>query len=346
MGEKQEKIKAYIAVDMSLKDISSKVADITSYRREVIWEYRVKREGLSDEQATLQMQNSWASDYNTTLSFNEDTVKKLIYNKLFDKIVNGVKENLQEKIIEEVLDTKVKEILTFSKTSNGDYIMGSICKFGDELKEYVNDKYTFIKDEELEEELKKVSRAPLSFSEDANDKKKRILLEHVEINAYQYRFGHIEEEVTKWTRQSINNNLKYCMKKGKIIVPEEYIAKGETGIKEWQEMKRSGNKNNSIEKKMLKQVFATKKHVALGNMEYIIDCITRTGRRWDIPELTVDGKWNKGKMNKLIAEILSTNMRKDFMAMSDDEAFDKIKEYWKNILMDAYTAVSNAKRKE
>lgn len=345
MGEKPEKTKAYIAVDMSLKDISSKVAHAISYKREVVWEYRIEREGLSDEQATLQMQNSWASDYNTTLSCHDDTIKKLIYDKLFDKITNGIKENLQEKIVEEVLDTKVKGILTFSKTSNGDYNIGSICKFGDEF-EGVKDRYTFIKDEELEGELKKISRAPLSFNVDINDEKKRVLLEHVEINAYQYRFGNIKEEVTKWTRQSINNNLKYCMKKDKIIVPEEYIAKGEAGIKEWQEIKRSGNKNNSIEKKMLKQVFATKRSVALGNMEYIIECITRIGRRWDIPELTVEGKWNKGKMRKLVAEVLRTNMRKDFMAMSDDEAFEKIKEYWKNILMDAYTAVSNAKRKE
>ena len=144
----------------------------------------------------------------------------------------------------------------------------------------------------------------------------------------------------------MRNELTYCIKSDKVIVPEEYLAKGKEGIDEWRQIKQSGNKNNSIEKKMLKQVVADKKKFAYQTMWQILDKIAGTKHDWSVPSLEVDGRYNKTRTGKLVTQILNTRYKQGLIDMSEEDIINKFKDYWKEILMEAYNNIDKMEIKK
>ena len=134
------------------------------------------------------------------------------------------------------------------------------------------------------------------------------------------------------------------MKKDALIVPEEYMNKGKTGVEEWRNIKASNNKNNSIEKKLLKQALRDKK-------KYTIDCMggvmLRTVfpdngtivRDWSLPFMEIDGRFNYSRTRKLVNTILKDKSDQDLIKMSEKEIQELFKDFWKNKLMELYNSV-------
>ena len=165
-----------------------------------------------------------------------------------------------------------------------------------------------------------------------------IYLENIRYTAYTGHFDDLENKIKKQIKKFIRNNLSYCIKKGKIIIPEEYLNKGKEGIKEWRQLKASNNKSNSIEKKLLKQIYADKKLYQYNTMSQIEDKIAQS-QSWVMPHIEVDGRFNKQRTFKLINQILGDKSKREIMNMEEEEIVKAFKEYWKEILKKKYEEV-------
>ena len=182
--------------------------------------------------------------------------------------------------------------------------------------------------------------------EDENDK--YILLECVSVQAYAYWGQKLTENVKRYIKRVIREDLTYCLKKDKVVIPDEYLDKGKEGIEEWRTIQSGKNKNNSMEKRMLQQVFKDKKTTAYGISSLIMDTLTTnmSEHDWSIPNVQIDGRWNQTRMRKFITKRVDTTNRQKFLNMSDEEIIKVFKEYWKTKLMDAYKAIDELDVKE
>ena len=126
----------------------------------------------------------------------------------------------------------------------------------------------------------------------------------------------LENKIKNQIKKFIRNNLSYCIKKGEVIVPEEYLNRGKEGIDEWRQLKASNNKSNSMEKKLLKQIYADKKFYQYNTMSQIVDRIA-SSQSWSIPHIEVDGRFNKQRTFKLINQILGDKSRQEIMNMEE-----------------------------
>lgn len=133
----------------------------------------------------------------------------------------------------------------------------------------------------------------------------------------------------------------YCFKKGKCIIPDEYLEQGEEGIANWQKSKSEKNPCNSMEKRMLKEMVHDRKDYARSCFYKCSNSVT--GRKWDMPTLVFDGIYNQGKIRKAVAEhIFKNKTPNEIISMTNEQIHEQAKTYFTNMLQSAINDIKNS----
>lgn len=332
MNEDKKTIKNYVVYDTTIGDMIRYVnehKDSYSPVDDLVYEHKCPDRCKDDKERILQRENSWRGRVSTNLYLRDDDIFKLaedITKKLLDEKYKGV---LYAKIKEEIYDTSISACAEMVQRANGYVDMSTYPVIDRENKkdvEYLTDIKKF------EDMLDKCDLSTYSGGEMVKIHFESLT---VKITTYYYE-DTIEKKIDRAIRKYIREHLTYCLKKGQLIVPDEYLDKGEKGIEEWRELKGSQNKNNSIEKKLVKELIIQKKQYAYScNKKVEGTMISANPNRWDIPRMTVDGYWNVSKNTKLMLELVRTKDRQAILKMDNKEILEKYKAYWKNILEQA-----------
>lgn len=311
-----------------LEELTNKMAGQISSMD--LFKCEIDRPNMSDEQKEIQKRGSWQAHANTDIRIGDATIYEKIVELAYDKIANGLREGLEEELYDGVMNTEIKCIVVPVKGK--EYGRVDITyEFGTPKEE----RYTYSEDlDELKKKLEKVKYSDNYFLKPGE----HVYLENVTIRVYRYAFYEAHKDVEKMIKRFMRNEMTYCIKKDKIIVPEEYIARGKEGIAQWREMKKNSSKSNNMEKRMIKQLFRDKREAAYFYMMKVADQIS-ISHNWSLPSMTVDGRWNRGKMDKLVTKLLNTKDKKAFMDMPSEDMLRKTKDYWKDKLMEAYKAI-------
>lgn len=331
--------KKYVLLEKSLYDLEKLVEEHKSEYNFDVYEYKVERdEELSEEQKAIQNGNRWNTNITNDIRVNDNVLYELVKEVGYKEILNGEKENIILKIQDKVMNSNVRGIIkveTNFNTKLNDNIKRAWVEieYGDrkEDTEYLDD------EEEMNKDLQQVRHDSWNYAKrDANGDpaKEWVMLEDVKLNVYTYNYRGTFENVGKLVKKFIRNELTYCIKQGNVVIPQEYLDKGKEGIEEWRETKASKNKNNNMEKRMLRQMLRDKKHSILMQMRTLMWRFP-TGqdeRDWSIPHLTIYGNGNKAMAQKLVNQVLGKKTDQEILNMTDEEISKKFKEYWKGIL--------------
>lgn len=337
----EEKKKAYLVCNKTLRELEKLAQKDSSYNATPVYECNIDRSDLSEEQKKIQAQNTWLREENMSINFGEYKINEMIEKFAYEELLGGRKEKLEETIHKRIMDTETKIFIRLDLNNAGEYSVSTEFIIGNCDEELEKMKLEEVDDiEELEEKLKSCTRHS-SFSRDYREK---IYLERVTVRLYSYRFNNLSTMTSKLIAKFFRENLTYCIKSGVVIVPEEYLEKGKEGINEWREMKKNKNKNNSMEKRILRQALNDKKIFAVKALDLVMhEMCNFPTRRWDIPGMEIEGRFNQQKVNKLMVHITEATKQQQFMDMSKEEIVKKTKDYWKNILMEAYKRIDNIK---
>ena len=349
-----ETLNGYLLGEYTLAELQNIVKDEGPYNSKVIVKYDVNNiNEMTKEQQEIQQENRWCNEYRSDMRVREETIYKVVEDEAFKLVFGGYKDNIVDKLYDTIMNSKIKIVGTIVKYNNEEdndrvrveYVWDN-GKRTDDLG-FDEEKVEFNLSTDLEEfqtKLKNVKQKS-SFSSDKS-KRKDVLLEKFTITVYPYSFKDIDGTVKKIIKKFIRSQLTYCLKLDKVIVPQEYLDKGKDGIKEWRDIKSSNNKNNSIEKRMLKQILKDKRQYAYRAMLYVMGATIGTNRDWRIPVLELDGRYNTQKTMKLISKLINTKDKQTFLQMTEDDIVNKFKEYWKQTLMDAYNEVDKFSKEE
>ena len=323
MGEKP---KAYVLYKSTLKDVNE-----ISKKSGNSWEFEIYTKkidtgNLSEEQEQKQMRESWLREINCSVRIYNDNLYTQVERIAYKLLEDGCKENIEEKVLDGVLDTELRAVFYYRGNNDSS---GASWELGEEDAD---------KDFEYVEDEKEFDKTIKGYTRKSYRDNENIYLENIRYTAYTGHFDDLENKIKKQIKKFIRNNLSYCIKKGKIIIPEEYLNKGKEGIKEWRQLKASNNKSNSIEKKLLKQIYADKKFYQYNTMSQIVDKIAQS-QNWVMPHIEVDGRFNKQRTFKLINQILGDKSKREIMNMEEEEIVKAFKEYWKEILKKKYEEV-------
>lgn len=340
MDEENKPTTRYIVVEKTIKELEELTKSSTNrWTPERLYHKNIDLGEISEEQKTLQRNSSWRSkeDFNIRLNNNDmwEYLQKVIEEEIFN---NNLREKIPDVIFDKIMNTKIVATIGFHGRDNGrvdlnlDTNIGEV--YNDDYRVYVNNM------REFEDKLKTVRREPFYSN---GDKESLVMLEEFNVGVYPNEFSDASDNIKRLIKKYIKNDLVYCVKKDKLIVPEEYISKGKKGINEWQETKRSGNKNNSIEKKMLKDLYREKKRTAHRILYLTTVQIVRSASpyRWDIPNLQIDGLYNSSRIDKLALEILGIKNRNDMLNVTEEDMKKKFKEYWKEEMKKACDRLDN-----
>lgn len=326
------KERACVIMDTTLEELQDITKNVTNYRTQ-LYEKKIDRSDLSPEQMRMQGMNKWYAEQNCSIKFFKEELENMVESNLYDEVLSGCKEKLEDKIYNRIMKHSVKILGTIRDIGSGNKSVSAEISVNDEAVDQRYDCYDKLED--FEKELKTVKRGLSYGSENSHI----VWLEKYTIEIYTSSFRDIGENIKKLIKKTIRNKLTYCIKSGKVIVPEEYLEKGKAGIEEWRQIKSSSNKNNSMEKRILKATYREKRLFASDNMYNIFREITSGNYSWKIPSLEIEGRYNQQKMSALITEVFKDKSKQEFMEMSEEDMMNKMKEYWKKILMDAYNAV-------
>lgn len=335
--------KRYVIYENTIKEIiriADEKCDENSHSYE-LYNYEPDRTNLSEEQKRIQYQNSWQTKINMDLIFYNYGLEQEIEEAVFDVILSKSREDVYKTIYDRIMNSKMRACVDFVDTQKGFRHVQREIEMDFTPKhpevEYVRD------NKELEKIIEDVKIGP-AFSTPGNEN--FVYIDKVSVMVYDYRTQRMAQDIPKLIKKMMKKHLTYCLKNGKSIVPDEYLDKGKTGIQEWQELKRSSNKNNSMEKRMLKQILRDKKTFAADCIYTATRAITAANQSWSIPSLEVEGRFNKSRVQKLVTNQFKDKTDVEIMNMSDEEILDMFKEYWKGVLMDAYKAVDACKVEE
>lgn len=326
-----EKPKAYVLCTKTLREIESIAANSQEYRIE-LYSLDIDRSDLSEEQRRMQEKNKWYAKEDVDFRMWGAKLSELVNKRIMDTVLSKCDGNILEKTMNDIMDIEIRFIGKVSEDKNR---IRTTMDF--EVGDNRNDTFEYSDDLEEFEKMAKQSSRCVSYSDD----KDIVYLEKVSAGLYKHSFENFKKEVKKEINKFVRNRLTYCLKNGKLIVPDEYLDKGEKGIEEWRDIKSSKNKSNSIENKLIKEAVNEKKQYAYDAVYKAMDKIisANSSRDWTLPRLVIDGKWNKQRTQKLATQILDTKDKQKLIEMSEQEIIDKAKEYWKQQLMNAYNEV-------
>lgn len=324
----EEKPKAYILCTKTFREIEDIAKNSVDYRAE-LYSYEIDRSDLSEEQRVRQERYHWYTHASNDFRLWDMKLEDMVKDKITNSVLNKYKNSIQTKTLNDILDTEVRFLAKVELKDKGRINVVPYEEIGD-VREA---EYEYSDDIKEFEELAKKATKTASYSGDGEI----VYLEKVSADIYTHSFNDLTKTITKEINKYIRNNLTYCLKKGKLIVPDEYIDKGEAGIEEWRQIKSANNKNNSIEKKMLKDIVRDKKVFAHDCIYKAMDVAMSTDTvDWTIPKLTIDGRWNRQRVSKLVTKVLGTKDKQKIIEMSKQEIMNRAKAYWKQQLMDAY----------
>ena len=328
MGEKP---KAYVLCTKTLREIENIAQNSQEYRIE-LYSLEIDRSDLSEEQKKIQTKNHWYAHEDVDFRMWGTKLDELVSKKIMDLVLNKYVGNILEDTMNQILNTEIRFV---GKVPEEKKRIRVTIDF--EVGDDRNDMFEYSDDLEEFKEKAKQSARTTSYSDD----EEIVYLERISAGIYQCAFENFKKEVKKEINKFVRNRLTYCLKSGKLIVPDEYLDKGEKGIDEWRDIKSSKNKRNSIENKLIKEAVKEKKQYAYDAVCRAMDKVSSADNSysWALPRLMIDGKWNKQRTQKLATKILDTKDKQKLIEMSEQEIVDKAKEYWKQKLMDAYNEV-------
>lgn len=331
--------KQYVLLEKSLYDLEKLVEEHQGEYNFDVYEYKVKRdEEFSEEQKVIQAGKKWNANITNDIRVYDNRLYDLVKEVGYKEILNGEKENIIFKIQDKVMNSNVRGIIyvedNFNKDLNKTIKRAWVeIEYGDreEGTEYLED------EEEMNKDLQQVRHDSWNYTKrdaNGNPAKEWVMLEDVKLNVYTYNYRGTFENVGKLVKKFIRNELTYCIKQGNVVIPQEYLDKGKEGIEEWRETKASKNKNNNMEKRMLRQMLRDKKHSILMQMRTLMWRFPngQDTRDWSIPHLTIYGNGNKTMAQKLVNQVLGKMTDQEILNMTDEEISKKFKEYWKGIL--------------
>ena len=328
MGEKP---KAYVLCTKTLRELENIAINSQEYRID-LYSLDIDRSDLSEEQKKIQNKNHWYAKEDVDFRMWGTKLEELVSKNIMGMVLNKHDGNILEDTMNQILDTEIRFIGKVSEDKNRIRVTIDF-EVGDDR----NDMFEYSDDIEEFKEMAKQSARRVSFSDD----REVVYLEKVSAGVYQCAFENFKKDVKKEINKFVRNRLTYCLKNGKLIVPDEYLDNGEKGVEEWRDIKSSKNKSNSIENKLIKETVNAKKQYAYDTMCRAMDKLVSADNSsdWTMPRLMVDGKWNKQRTQKLVTKVLDTKDKQKLIEMSEHEIVDKAKEYWKQKLMDAYNEV-------
>lgn len=324
------KKKNYVVYEDTLENISKLTNTSGAYYSSItLYQHKIDRSNLSPEQQVLQAQGSWYKEQRSNVRFTDEMLSKLIDKIAYEKVLGGCTENIYDVVYKEVMNTNfrsIAEVEEYEDDGEKKYRVFAREEVEPEEGEYTNDLT------ELEKTLEKIKNTSYTKNE-------TYYLEEFEVYAYQYEVEKLPEIVGKLIKKFIRENLTYCLLKNKVIVPQEYLDKGREGIAEWREIKASKNKNNSMEKKMLKETYKQQKTYAYNVIEQIMWGAVKDGMNWSVPCLEIEGRFNRTKSSKLANQLLEGKNKQEIMLMKDEEFIQLFKDYWKDKLQEAIEAI-------
>ena len=348
-----EILNGYLLKEYTLAELQEMVKDKNSWDKIKLIDYEVNNiNDMTKEQQEIQRENRWCNEFNTDMRVREETIYKMVEDEGFKLVLGGYKDNIMDKLQSTIMNAKIRvvgSIVKYNRQEDNervrvDYVWSNGKRTDDLVFDGEKVECHLSTDlEEFQTRLKNVNQKS-TFSNTAE--RKDVLLEKFVVTLYPYAFKDMDATVNKVVKKFIRDELTYCLKLNKVIIPQEYLDKGKDGIKEWRDIKSSNNKNNSIEKRMLKQILKDTSPSASKAMLYVMNASIGTNRDWHIPVLEVDGRYNTQKTMKLISKLINTKDKQTFLQMTEDDIVNKFKEYWKQTLMDAYNEVDKFSKED
>ena len=160
-------------------------------------------------------------------------------------------------------------------------------------------------------------------------------------NFYAYRLKgsslYGEEGIKYIIEKYIKNEYTYCTKLGKSIIPDKYLNDGKAGVEAWKTEKAGKNKNNSIEKQILKKIKIEKRNLAFDKFNTVMKALLKEGtaKDWSMVQLSIDGRWATNRRLKTINKYIFKGNDKELITLSEEEIEKRCKSYWVKELMDA-----------
>lgn len=201
--------------------------------------------------------------------------------------------------------------------------------------------------------LQKKGKTPIATAENIkpylSDNEYDVNIYYEGISYYTPKNRYYGENAIKYlVNKTLKEKYTYCIKMGKNIVPDDYIKLGKEGIERWRQEKSNGNKQNSIEKQMLKKIKYQKKQKAFDIFNDAIAAMTneRGSRNWELVFLSVDGRWNTGRRMKTINKYVLNVSDNELVTMSNEEIEKRCKSYWVAELTQAIERIKNLEFKK
>lgn len=328
---KNQKEKKYLlyktTVGELLKLAKETDMDIPPYDKREIASY-ARTKAFTGRQKLVQMAcKEWEKHRETNIVPRSYELEKIIPDIVLSAVLKAGDEPISEKIKKEVCSIPIFAFACFYASRNM-YVKTDI---GTKEEDYIDDK------DKLAKEINNTYENNISNHE----------LYCVErISVYWFR-GHVEileKAIEKAIKKSVKETLTYCLKNGKVIVPKEYLEKGKAGIKEWQEKKRNCNKNNSMEKRLIRSTLRDKKNKIYHAMRAVERKIDLHSTEM-VPALSIDGLYNQMMQKKLITlKLLKDKTEQDIICMTDEQILTMTKEYWLNELKRAGERIETLKQ--
>lgn len=226
----------------------------------------------------------------------------------------------------------VKEV---NKALREDYIIemtvSTITKAGAYMDRF-NTKLVKVGEEQFKEDEITTDLSEITPYVGLNDRNIKVELHQPYISTSQKQYNG-NDAVKYLTNKIIKETFTYCTKKGKNIVPDEYLKNGLAGIQAYQADKRSKNKSNSIEKQLVKSMKKEKISTAFETfcevMRVMLGEAGNTPHDWTEVFLAVDGRWNTGRRMNVVKRYIINMTDDELIKLSDSEIKTRCKNYWK-----------------
>lgn len=313
----------YIIYQRTIQELIDDAQNNTSGDEAV---YKYRNNTIPVDQLIKQQHMSWVTKHTVSLSAGEARLHTI----LREMVMQSAIEKPDTTVFYDVM-TKIKKqkIIVTAEVTDNDVKLREDFEHGVDTLNFSQDVAAF--EREIDQ---KVCR------DNCND---IYRIEEIKVCVPIYRFNTLDRKLEKLTKKAIKERLTYCLKNGMVIVPQEYLAKGERGIKEWQEHKRSHNANNSMEKRMLRKLLRDKKNLVHTMLKQIARLAVEPNGDWTIPGLTVARLYNETCMKKLTSTLLKDKSEQTIIALTHDDIVDMCRDYWKRQLNDVIAKMDNFK---
>lgn len=326
-----------------LEDIAKNSADFHT----TIYEHNIKRaEKFSEQQALYQADEKNYTCLTGFFRYEKDEINELVRDTIFQALSGGAKEIKPEKIEELTMNATVRAVVVARETTsvfaNDPIKIAHIAfEYGDKDGEYSYDM------DEMDRYLCQIKNKTYRI----NDKGESIEVyyEKIKVSTYTSCIYRVDrEKIRKLIQKTIRNDFTYCFKNGEVIIPQEYIDKGEEGIKEWRELRASKNKNKSMEKQILRKMLRDKKREILTQVQRMVWRFPKGqedpgNTDYTIPFICIDGNSNCQRCKRLVSKLLEGKTDAEILNITAESVDKMIKDYWKEVLNRAINEIDNVK---